>query len=236
MRIKSVILGLILVVVGIVMFSIATAGQKKERQLLQEQQKKTEKNINTLEKFVAGEINIDSFAKAVPSDDWESSFSIPEANKENTELKLITSTVCMGIGTTLLIWWPLLWIVRRTTEALSKLKKNDILTIECAKQTKTPCSRKRKLSKQAEQKHACTGRQRHYNIKSCRNRHRQRNHYNSGTKQQCRCVNVECVNVVASWVKFPLGVDKCKEDHAQTAEYRCQHHGSRRKTPIVNIV
>ena len=154
MRIKSVILGLILVIVGIVMFSIAATGQKKERQLLQEQQKKTEKNINTLEKFVAGEINIDSFAKAVPSDDWESSFSIPEANKENTELKLITSTVCMGIGTILLIWWPLLWIIRHTIEALSKLKKKDMLTIECTKQIKKPSSRKEKISKQTKQKHA----------------------------------------------------------------------------------
>ena len=154
MRIKSVILGLLLVIVGIVMFSLATASQKKERQLLQEQQKKTEDKINTLEKFVAGEINIDSFAKAVPPDDWESNFSTPPANKENTELKLITSTICMGIGTILLIWWPLLWIVRRTTEALSKLKKKDMLTIECTKQIKTPSSRKRKLSKQAEQKHA----------------------------------------------------------------------------------
>ena len=54
MRIKSVILGLILVIVGIVMFSIATASQKKERQLLPEQQKKTEDKINTLEKIVAG--------------------------------------------------------------------------------------------------------------------------------------------------------------------------------------
>ena len=154
MRIKSVILGLILVIVGIVMFSIAAAGQKKERQLLQEQQKKTEDNINALEKLVAGEINIDSFAQTVPSDDWESSFSTPPANKENTELKLITSTVCMGIGTTLLIWWPLLWIIRRTTEALLKLKKNDILTIEGAKQIKKPSSRKEKISKQAKQKRA----------------------------------------------------------------------------------
>ena len=154
MRIKSVILGLLLVIVGIVMFSIAAASQKKERQLLQEQQKKTEENINTLEKFVAGEINIDSFAKAVPPDDWESNFSIPPANKENTELKLITSSVCMGIGTILLIWWPLLWIVHRTAEALSKLKKKDILTIECTKRIKKPSSRKEKISKQTEQKHA----------------------------------------------------------------------------------
>ncbi|MHC4241925.1 MAG: nucleotide exchange factor GrpE [Planctomycetota bacterium] len=152
MRIKSVILGLILVIVGIVLFSIAAAGQKKERQLLQEQQKKTEDNINALEKLVAGEINVDSFAQSVPSDDWESSFSTPPANKENTELKLITSTVCMGIGTTLLIWWPLLWIIRRTTKALSKLRKNDLFTIEGAKQIKNPSSREEKISKQTKQK------------------------------------------------------------------------------------
>jgi molecular chaperone GrpE (heat shock protein) len=150
---KSVILGSLLLIVGIVMFGIAAAGQKKERQLLQEKQKKTEEKINALEKFVAGEINIDSFAKTVPPDDWESSFSTPPANKENTELKLITSAVCMGIGTTLLIWWPLLWIIRRTTKALSKLKKNDILTIEGAKQIKKSSIRKGKISKQAKQKH-----------------------------------------------------------------------------------
>jgi len=151
MRIKSVILGLLLLIVGIVMFGYALAEQRKEKQLLQEQQKKTEDSINTLEKFVTGEINIDSFAKAVPSDDWESSFSVPPANKENTELKLITSTVFISIGTTLLMWWPLLWIVRRTIKSLSKLKKTDILTINGAKQIRKPSNKR--TSKQAEQKH-----------------------------------------------------------------------------------
>ena len=135
------------------MFGIAAAGQKKERQLLQEQQKENEEKIDALEKFVAGEINIDSFAKTVPPDDWESVFNTPAVNKENSELKLVASTVCMGMGTTLLIWWPLLWIVRRTTKAMSKLKKNDILTIEGAKQIKKSSIRKGKISKQTKQKH-----------------------------------------------------------------------------------
>jgi len=108
----SVIIGLFFFLLGAAALGWALAGQKKEKQLLQEQQKGFNDGWNNLDKVVSGKIDVRSFANLVPHKNQQQESDKYRSQIEMRELVFSVSIVSILLGAAILSWWLLLWTAR----------------------------------------------------------------------------------------------------------------------------
>jgi len=123
---KSIIVGLVLLLVGSLMLAWVFAEQKKEKHLLGQQLEKLKSNLDKINdlNLAAGETKISSFAD-IDYDEENLSQKLNEHSelKETRELILTISIVCILMGGAILSWWLLLWMACIFIKGFSFLKK-----------------------------------------------------------------------------------------------------------------
>lgn len=95
---RFAIVGGILLLAGSVLLGWVLTEQRKEEQLLQEQQKKFKTNLYQVDKLALGETTIYPSAGIIASENLQKELDKYEAQKETKELILTASMACMLIG------------------------------------------------------------------------------------------------------------------------------------------
>ena len=95
---RFVIVGGILLLAGLALLGWVLTEQRKEEQLLQEQQKKFKTNLYQVDKLALGETTIYPSAGIIASENLQKELDEYETRKETRELILTASIVCMLVG------------------------------------------------------------------------------------------------------------------------------------------
>jgi len=95
---RFVIVGGILLLAGLALLGWVLTEQRKEEQLLQEQQKKFKTNLYQVDKLALGETTIYPSAGIIASENLQKELDKYETRKETRELILTASIVCMLVG------------------------------------------------------------------------------------------------------------------------------------------
>jgi molecular chaperone GrpE (heat shock protein) len=115
----SLVLSLILIVAGGAALSWVFIGQRSERQRLREQQESFDARLHELDRVVAGEIDVRSFATAVPSEDQLHRPFDNRAATEKREFVVGVAGVCISAGGAIAGFWLLLWTTRLLMKGFS---------------------------------------------------------------------------------------------------------------------
>jgi len=105
---KAIILGLILLLIGSGTVGWALLEQRKEKQQLQEQLELLDGKLSKLDKLIAGEIDIQSFAKVFSVEDWHQKINQYKAKKRTRDFTLNIGIACMLAGGGIFTWRLLL--------------------------------------------------------------------------------------------------------------------------------
>jgi len=128
---KSIIFGLILLLTGAGTVGWALLEQRKEKQKLQDQLELLDGKLSQLDELIAGEIDIQSFAKVFSVEDWHQKIYQYKAKKRTRDLTLNIGIACMLAGGGIFTWRLLLstahflalsisWLGRSTSNIFKK--------------------------------------------------------------------------------------------------------------------
>ena len=120
---KTIIFGLILLFTGAAILGWALVEQRREKQLLQEQLERLDTKLAKLDKLIAGEIDIPSFAKIISTEDWQQKLNRHRTKKKTRDLAVNVGIVSMLTGAVVFTWWLLLWTARLVIYNWLVLKK-----------------------------------------------------------------------------------------------------------------
>ena len=114
---KILTVSLVLWIIGVVGFSWVFREQKKEKQILQQQQEKLDNNVIKLDKMLSGEMSVQSFTDNVSRDNLQEELDRIKSRKRLARpLILAASATCMAIGILIYAYWPLSWLARYAGE------------------------------------------------------------------------------------------------------------------------
>ena len=128
---KTIIFGLILLLTGSGTVGWALLEQRKEKQQLQEQLELLDGKLSHLDELIAGEIDIQSFAKVFSVEDWHEKIYQYKAKKRSRDFTLNIGIACMLAGGGIFTWRLLLsttrfiifsisWLVRGASNLFKK--------------------------------------------------------------------------------------------------------------------
>jgi hypothetical protein len=121
---KTIIFGLILLLTGSGTVGWALLEQRKEKQQLQEQLELLDVKLSHLDEVIAGEIDIQSFAKVFSVEDWHQKIYQYKAKKRTRDLTLNIGIACMLAGGGIFTWRLLLSTTRFVIFSISWLGRN----------------------------------------------------------------------------------------------------------------
>lgn len=116
---KFAIIGSMILIGGLALFSWALSDQKKEEQLLRQHEAQIQANMSKLDKLIAGEADVHSSVDIVPDDSLQQELDKFKSRKEMRELSFTISILCILIGGLLFAVW--FWVT--TSRIIAKLKK-----------------------------------------------------------------------------------------------------------------
>ena len=119
--VPSLIVGIALFLAGVVASSWVVSDQNKEKQLQQERQEKFDTDLDQLNRVVAGELDVHSFADTVPRENQQRDLEGSKARTETRELVLVVSIMCISMGAVISGFWLLLCIGRLIRRVVSYL-------------------------------------------------------------------------------------------------------------------
>ena len=154
---KTIIFGLILLLTGSGTVGWALLEQRKEKQQLQEQLELLDGKLSHLDELIAGEIDIQSFAKVFSVEDWHEKIYQYKAKKRTRDFTLNIGIACMLAGGGIFTWRLLLstahfvalsisWLGRIASNLFKKLgqAKDKKSTKSSAKAEKQSLEQKKK--------------------------------------------------------------------------------------------
>ena len=121
---KILTLALVLCIAGVAGFGWSLSEQKKEKQLLLEQQEKLNTKIAELDKLLDGKMSVRSLSANVSDENLQRELDRYQKKETTTISDILTiSIICLAIGVTILIGWLLLLIVHCILTGLIYVKK-----------------------------------------------------------------------------------------------------------------
>ena len=121
---KTIIFGLILLLTGSGTVGWALLEQRKEKQQLQEQLELLDGKLSHLDELIAGEIDIQSFAKVFSVEDWHQKIYQYKTKKRSRDFTLNIGIACMLAGGGIFTWRLLLSITQLVIFSISWLGRN----------------------------------------------------------------------------------------------------------------
>ncbi|GAH75001.1 unnamed protein product, partial [marine sediment metagenome] len=123
MKIKFVILSLLVFLAGNGARSWVTSQQRKEKQLLKQQQEKSEAGLYILDKMVAGETDVNPSDEIISGQNLQNEIDRYKKRIETRELASTVSILLMLSGGSVASWWFLLQMARLILIGSSRLKQ-----------------------------------------------------------------------------------------------------------------
>jgi len=122
-KIGFLILGLVLLAVGIAALRWVLAEQRREQQLVQEQQEMLEAHLDKVDGVVTGETDVNALSKIAGGEKWPEEADKTETPKETRELVLTISIVFVLAGGSIFGWCLLQSIAQLAVRVWSGLKR-----------------------------------------------------------------------------------------------------------------
>jgi molecular chaperone GrpE (heat shock protein) len=125
--VPTLVVGLLLSLAGVAVLAWAQSEQERQKQLLQEQQESLNTELDKLDRVLAGEIDVHSFAGTVPDENREQELNKYISRMETRELVFVVSILCISAGGVISAFCFLLWIsqlISKGTRSLLKFFSN----------------------------------------------------------------------------------------------------------------
>ena len=120
---KFAIFGLVLLIAGAAMLTWALTDQKKQEQLIREQQEEMEWNLSKVDKLVAGEEDVDPSVNISSGEKLQKQLDKHKSLNEVREMTVTISILCMLIGGGAFLGWLLVCTSRTVIRIRSPLRR-----------------------------------------------------------------------------------------------------------------